>query len=100
MHARSIIRQSGEHRFDTVSNVQIGLSLPSIPKHVQAIRIALAEQRNESKNEGPNSESLSVRLNETLGGNLRGPIERRLDRKRRGLRRWENGRIAVYRSGR
>jgi len=25
--------------FDTVSNVQIGLSLPSIPKHVQAIRM-------------------------------------------------------------
>ena len=104
-----------QHRVDAVVHVEIGFALLAVAEHVKlrrvvaqllvevedvAVRVALAEDRDEAEDVGLESEALAVGLDHAFGGQLRGAVERGLEREGRVLRRRKYLRLAVDRAGR
>ena len=103
------------HRRDAVSDVEVRLLLPAVAEHAQArriaaqastevedvaVRVALAEDRDEAKDDSHEAVPMCVRLDETLPCQLRRAVERRLHRERARLGRGEDLRLSVDRAGR
>ena len=104
-----------KHRIDAVLHVHVGFALRAVAKHVQrrrvgsepleeiedmAMGVALAEHRDEAEDVALEAEALAIGLDQAFAGELRGAVERGLDRKRRVLRRREDGGLAIDRAGR
>ena len=98
------------YRGDAVADVEVRLLLPTVAEHAQMLgilaktpteiedvtmRIALAEDRNETKDEPNEAVAMCVRLDQALPGELRGAVERGLHRERTRLRGGEDFRLAV-----
>src|SRR5258708_37787814 len=82
-----------QHGVDTVLHIKVGFLLMAIAQNMQgrgvlrepvdevvdvSMRVALAENRNETENESANLEALRVAGNKTLAGELGSAVERRL----------------------
>ena len=91
-----------QHRVDAVLDVEVRLALLAVAEHAKrvgiarrlsvevedvAVGVALAEDRDEAEDAGLKAEALAVGLDQALARQLRGAVERGLDRERRVLRR-------------
>ena len=95
---------------DAILHIQIRFFLMAVAQHMKMfrmlgkllvkiehvpVRVALSQNRYEAKNEALHSEAFAVGLNQAFGSQLRSPVKRSLNRKRTGLWRGENVRLAV-----
>src|SRR5450755_3019312 len=86
-----------QHRVDAILDVHVRLLLPAVAEDAErcriaaktrvevehvAVRIALAEDRDEAEDEPLEAEAFAVRLDQTLARHFRSAVERGLNRKR------------------
>ena len=94
-------RSPMQHRVDAVLHVEVRLALAgrcraraarrvvaqaAVEVEDVAVRVALAEDRHEAEDVALEAEALAVGLDQAFAGELRGAVQRGLDRERRVLR--------------
>ena len=96
------VRHREQDGVEAVVDVEVRLALPAVAEHAQArriapqapveiedvaVRVALAENRDETEDAALEAEAFAVGLDQPLARQLRGAVERGLHRERRVFRR-------------
>src|SRR5579871_597807 len=107
--------QRRQHRRDAIADMKVRFALRAIAEDVQpgrvgeqaadkienvTVAVALAEHADKAEDQAAQAVALAVGGDQPLAGQLRGAVERGLDRKRRILGGGDGRRLAVDRAGR